>query len=271
MIGMCRSLMNMGVSTAWITSLCGEGGFGLHLGLWAPVWLPSWVEISHSNWPQVPGFFCSEPNTLMNSQSVYRVFRYAWCCFSLPLDMYLARNWLLLTHCRMLHCPIQLLPMSSFRGKQMLLWTWCYSNWAKTTTDQTVPRQQQSMLTDHWIQPNWLTWQVISQCHCTNILPYGSWIFSRRRPFRARRWSLPHKKLLDKIHEGHQGITKCRESKAVPLVAWPLQGLWGTNLVLSAAKLRSKENRLWFYHHCPSCLAHGWYLLLSVNWDRTIE
>ena len=50
--------------------------------------------------------------------------------------------------------------------------------------------------------------------------------------------------------------------------------------------LKSKENSLWFHHWSPSCLAGGWYwplqveprnnsansgLLLSVNWDHTIE
>ena len=164
----------------------------------------------------------------------------------------------------------ELLPISSFRGKQMLLWTWCYSTCLLRSKDYNrldSTKATTKHANNHWILPIWLTWQAISQCHCTIILPYGSWIFSRRRPFRARRWSLPHKELLDKIYEGHQGITKCRESKVVPLVAWTLQGLWGTNLNLCQVlqSLKAKRASLWFYHRCPSCLADGWYWPLWVE------
>ena len=160
----------------------------------------------------------------MNSQSEYRNFGCKWCDSSLPLDMYLGRNWPLLIHCRVLHNPIQLLWGASSIGSKYFCEHGataiaCY--WAKTRTDQTAPKKRQSM-------PIWLAWQEVSQCHCMAIFPYSSRIFGRRWTFDARKsYCDPSHTLQGTAGQdswGTPGYHKVQgESKAVRLVAWPLQ------------------------------------------------
>ena len=165
----------------------------------------------------------------MNSQSEYRNFGCEWCDSSLPSDMYLGRNWPLLIHCRVLHNPIQLLWGASSIGSKCFCEHGataiaCY--WAKTRTDQTRQHQRNDKACQQiteFCQSGWPDKKSLS----VTVRPY----FPTAAEFsveggllvRGSRIVIPPtlcKELLDKIHEGHQGITKCRE-RARQSLWWP--------------------------------------------------
>ena len=143
-------------------------------------------------------------------------------------------------NCRMLHHLIQVPPMSSFRGKQMLLWTWCYSTCLLLSKDHNRSDSTKAM-TKHANRS--LNSDNLADLTSDLSVPLYNHIslwqlnFSRRWPFVVRNsWTRFMRDIRVSQHAG-------RARHAVPLVAWPLQGPWKTNLNLCQMLQSSKAKK----------------------------